>query len=76
MQRGPAALVSILLLAVLVVAIYFTPWPVQEQSIENTTGEIGRALMTGYLLPFELISVLLLGVLVAAAKMARKEGGR
>jgi NADH:ubiquinone oxidoreductase subunit 6 (subunit J) len=76
MQRGPAALVSIILLAVLMFAIYATPWAVEEQPARATTAELGRQLMTDYLLPFELISVLLLGVLVAAAMMARKEARR
>lgn len=40
---------------------------------EPTTREIGRALMTDYVLPFEIISVLLLVVLCGAAYVARRE---
>jgi len=76
MQRGPAAGLSLVLLSVLVAVIYMTPWPVAEQKISPTTAGIGRHLMTDYVLPFELISVLLLAVLVAAATMARKEARR
>ncbi|MAE65301.1 MAG: hypothetical protein CMJ18_13600 [Phycisphaeraceae bacterium] len=39
---------------------------------ENTTGEIGRFLLSDYLLPFEIISVLLLVVLCGAAYIARR----
>jgi NADH-quinone oxidoreductase subunit J len=72
-QRGPAALVSIALLGVLLFVVYSTHWPESGQAPASTVDGIGRGLMTAYLLPFELISVLLLGVLIAAATMARKE---
>ena len=74
MQRGPAAIVCLGLLAVLLFVIYRTPWPVRSvQEVEATTKPIGRLLMTDYLLPFEVISVLLFAVLVGAALMARRE---
>jgi NADH-quinone oxidoreductase subunit J len=40
---------------------------------QPTTREIGRALLTDYILPFEIISVLLLVVLCGAAYVARRE---
>lgn len=41
-----------------------------------TVAEIGHALLTTYLVPFELASVLLLAVLIGAAFMARPESRR
>lgn len=38
-----------------------------------TTAPLGKALMNEYLLPFEIVSVLLLGALVGATYLARKE---
>jgi NADH:ubiquinone oxidoreductase subunit 6 (subunit J) len=73
MQRAPAAVVCLLLFAVQMVVIYTTSWETREQPLEQTTAALGTHLMTDYLLPFEVISVILLGVLVAAAMMARKE---
>ena len=74
MQRAPAAIVCLGLLAVLLFVIYRTPWPIRSlEEAEATTKPIGRLLMTDYLLPFEVISVLLFAVLVGAALMARKE---
>jgi NADH:ubiquinone oxidoreductase subunit 6 (subunit J) len=40
---------------------------------DDTTNSIGVNLMTGYLLPFEAISILLLMALVGAAHLSRKE---
>jgi len=74
MQRAPAAVVCLGLLAVMLFVIYRTPWPIKGlEQAEATTKPIGRLLMTDYLLPFEVISVLLFAVLVGAALMARRE---
>jgi len=40
--------------------------------LENTTSELGHALFTDYLLPFEVVSVILLVALVGAILMAQK----
>ena len=41
--------------------------------IENSSKSIGRLILSKHLLPFEIISILLLGVLVGAATIARKK---
>lgn len=41
---------------------------------EDTTRQIGTLLMTDYVLPFELVSVLLLAALIGAIIIARREG--
>jgi NAD(P)H-quinone oxidoreductase subunit 6 len=46
----------------------FTPF-----ATEDTVGDIGKALLSTYVLPFEVISLLLLGALVGAIVLARKE---
>lgn len=67
----PALLLLILLLAKM---IYGTSWFVEEtQTLKPTTAAIGESLLTAYLLPFELISILLLGALVGAVAAARRE---
>ena len=72
-QRGPASLVCVALLGVLLFVVYTTHWPSAGAPPQTTVDAIGVHLMTDYLLPFEVISILLLGVLVAAATIARKE---
>lgn len=41
---------------------------------QNSTWQIGRLLMTEFVLPFELVSVLLLAALIGAIVIARREG--
>jgi NAD(P)H-quinone oxidoreductase subunit 6 len=43
------------------------------QPSDNTTHQIGILIMTKYLLPFEVISILLMMALIGAAHLARKE---
>lgn len=67
----PALILLVLLLAKL---IYGTQWLVKpDLQYQPTTAGIGEALLTQYLLPFELISILLLATLVGAVAGARKE---
>lgn len=73
MQRAPAAFVCLTLLGLLLFVIYRTPWPSVLPEGGPTAKPIGRLLMTDYLLPFEVISVLLFAVLVGAALIARRE---
>jgi NADH-quinone oxidoreductase subunit J len=75
-QRGPAAVLSTALLGILLYVVYTTRWPLGGVPQETTVSDIGTHLMTDYLLPFEVISVLLLEVLIAAAMMARREARR
>lgn len=50
-----------------------TKWQIDNRPPEPTTVEIGRAFVGRYLLPFEASSVLLLGALIGAAYLARRE---
>ena len=53
--------------------IFKTDWPNEGIPIENGgTAVIGRMLLTEYLLPFEVVSVLLLGALIGASMLSRK----
>lgn len=51
-----------------------TPWPAETAPAPPVPlPAIGRMIVSGYLLPFELLSLLLLGALVGALYVARKE---
>jgi NADH-quinone oxidoreductase subunit J len=66
--------VSLGLYWLLTLVIFFTNWPTAAESVvEPTTRAIGTQLMTNYILPFEAVSVLLLGALVGALVIAREE---
>jgi NADH-quinone oxidoreductase subunit J len=55
--------------------LFYSTWkatPLPPASVSGTTKSIGEMLMTGYLLPFEVASVILLIALIGAATMARR----
>ena len=63
-----------LLLGLLVFALSQTGWnQVDPEPIAATTGKLGHALLTTYLLPFEVASVLLVAVIIGAVIIVRKE---
>ena len=56
-----------------VAVIFNTPWHIgTEQSRDSTVASIGNLLLNEYLLPFEIISILLLAALMGAALLSRR----
>jgi len=45
----------------------------EQRVLSPTTAAIGNSLLKGYVLPFELASVVLLAVLIGAVVLSRKE---
>lgn len=72
-QQGVGGVVSFWLLILISMVITKTPWH-QTTSAEpsSTVREVGILLMTKYILPFEAISLLLLGALIGAALLSRE----
>ena len=72
-QQGVGGVVSFWLLILISMVITKTPWH-QTISAEpsSTVREVGTLLMTKYILPFEAISLLLLGALIGAALLSRE----
>ena len=77
MPNRPAAAVVVFLLFMGLTALMFrTPWHMAESApVVSTVEIIGAALLTRYLLHFEVASVLLLVALLGAAYLARREDG-
>ena len=74
MQQGIGSVVSLWLLIVLSLVISKTNWySAFSSEPASTVDKIGTLLMTKHLLAFEGISLLLLGALIGAAILARKE---
>lgn len=74
LQFLPAVLVVAGVLLMLIRVAVSTDWAVIIPSeFEPTTATLGTLLMTTYLIPFEMVSVLLLGALIGAAFIARKD---
>ena len=72
--RLPAAAISLTLFGVLAYTAVSPAFVLkQEITYQPTTAEIGELLMTRYLLPFEVASVLLLAALIGAALLSRPD---
>lgn len=74
-QRRLGALVVGVLFLVMILAITGQVWPLAAKpaDFDSTVGQIGSLLFGDYLILFEVASVLLLGALIGAATLARKE---
>tara|TARA_S200000501_G_C20766510_1_gene718573 strand:+ start:758 stop:1252 length:495 start_codon:yes stop_codon:yes gene_type:complete len=74
MQKGVGGIVAVGFIASLGYMALSTPWLVgiNVEPVE-TTASIGRLLLMDYLLPFEVASLLLLGALIGATTLSRKD---
>ena len=73
-QKGLGAIVVIGFLGALCFVMISTPWvELPNSEPTDTTRSIGRLLMIDYLLPFEAASFLLLGALIGATTLSRKD---
>jgi NADH-quinone oxidoreductase subunit J len=69
----PATIIAAVIAALLVSTVISTKWKTNETPpIENTVKGIGELLLTKYLLPFEIASIVLLVAIVGAAFLARR----
>ena len=72
--RVPALLVIGVLIFLLIQTVKETPWvKAKEVVYAATTAKIGDAFLYEYLLPFELASLVLLGAMIGAVVLSRKE---
>jgi NADH:ubiquinone oxidoreductase subunit 6 (subunit J) len=69
---GSGIVAGLLVLGAILHVIFNTDWATNTATFETTTSGIGVLLLTQYLLPFEVASVLLLVALVGAAYIARR----
>ena len=69
-----AGIFSFALLIMLSNIVFDTNWYVEELiTRDSTVNDIGMMLLSTYLLPFEVVSILLLGALIGAAMLSRKK---
>jgi len=73
-QPVPAFLIVLSLLILTLLALSKTAWEVTSSSgVSPSATELGRALMTIYVLPFEIVSVVLLVALIGAIVISRRD---
>jgi NADH-quinone oxidoreductase subunit J len=72
--RFPAILLGAVVAAVLVFIALQFPWQANPAAdFDPTVGDLGDALLSRYLIPFEVLSLLLLAVLVGSVMLVKKE---
>jgi NADH:ubiquinone oxidoreductase subunit 6 (subunit J) len=74
-QAVPAAVAAIILAVVIALTVSATDWGAVEQRIAAATDDIARTLFSSYVLPFEIVSVLLLAAVVGGVFLAKRESG-
>jgi NADH-quinone oxidoreductase subunit J len=74
-QTLPAVVIMSALAGTLIGIFWSTDWKVNPQPMtgDKTASQIGELLLTKYLLPFEIASIVLLVALIGAAMIARRE---
>ncbi|MBI1803844.1 MAG: NADH-quinone oxidoreductase subunit J [Ignavibacteriae bacterium] len=75
LQTFPASILVAVTAGALCAVFYVTDWKIVSSvaDVPNTANILGEMFMTTYILPFEVISIVLLVALVGAALIARKE---
>jgi len=74
-QAWAAAVAAVVVAAVVVAAVLATTWPAETQVLATSTSGVGKLLFKDYVLPFEVVSVLLTMAVVGAVYLARRETG-
>ncbi|RJP79283.1 MAG: NADH-quinone oxidoreductase subunit J [Candidatus Zixiibacteriota bacterium] len=70
-QRYLALLPVVAMLGLLTYGLFTADWKTVTPAAEPTTKDLGQLLLTTYLVPFEVASVLLLAALIGAVRLAR-----
>jgi NADH-quinone oxidoreductase subunit J len=74
-QAIPAAIASVILAIIIAVTVTATDWGAVTARLGTTTDAIAHLLFRGYVLPFEVVSVLLLAAVIGGVFLAKREEG-
>lgn len=73
-QAWPALVITGALLVVFLAVLLQTSWPTSVLApLETTTGELGKLLLNEFVLPFEVVSVLLVAAMIGAIVISRED---
>lgn len=74
-QAVPAAIAAVILALLVAVTVTATDWPHAAARIWTKTADLAIRLFTDYVLPFEVVSVLLLAAVIGGIFLAKRERG-
>ena len=74
-QAVPAAIASTIIAVVLALAIAATDWCELPERVHLATDAMSRVLFSDFILPFEVVSVLLLAAVIGGVFLAKREPG-
>jgi NADH:ubiquinone oxidoreductase subunit 6 (subunit J) len=74
-QAVPAAIASIIIAVVIALAVAATDWGEAAKRIRLATDVMSTTLFTDFVLPFEIVSVLLLAAVIGGVYLAKREPG-
>ena len=72
-QAAPAAVAAIILAVLIALGVSATDWGEVSQRVRLVTTELARVLFDQYVLPFEVVSVLLLAAVIGGVFIAKRE---
>jgi NADH:ubiquinone oxidoreductase subunit 6 (subunit J) len=74
-QAVPAAIASVVIAILIALAISATDWKEAADQVRLRTADLSKALFESYVLPFEIVSVLLLAAVIGGVYLAKREPG-
>jgi NADH:ubiquinone oxidoreductase subunit 6 (subunit J) len=72
-QAVPAAVAAVVLLVLIGLGVAATDWGEAAQRVRLATDALARVLFADYVLPFEIVSVLLLAAVIGGIFIAKRE---
>ena len=74
-QAVPAAIASVIIVIVVALSIAATDWGEAADRVRLATADMSTVLFKDYVLPFEIVSVLLLAAVIGGVYLAKREKG-
>ena len=75
-QAVPAAIAAVILVVVVVLAVGATDWGANAERAVTDTTKLAQVLFSDWVLPFEVVGVLLLAAVIGAVFLAKRERPR
>jgi NADH:ubiquinone oxidoreductase subunit 6 (subunit J) len=75
-QAVPAAVAAIVFTVVVLLAVGSTAWNAQPERGATDTNKVAVSLFSGWVLPFEIVGVLLLAAVIGGVFLAKRERGK